>query len=151
MLRGDIFGKNDRYPANQRGEMSRKAFKTTKMFCFLPYTEPTEMLWDDFFGKKRHVPRKPTWEDGKKSVQNKKSGQFSALHRVYRNVERWFFFGKSDRYPTNQREEMSRKAFKATKMLCFLPYTEYTEMLWDDFFFFGKKRQVPSKPTWGNE
>ena len=52
--------KNNRFPANQREEMKRKAFKTPKVFSFLPYTETTEMLRGDFFGKKRQVPSKPT-------------------------------------------------------------------------------------------
>jgi len=85
---------------NMSEEMIGKTFKlkATKMFCFLPYIEPTEMLRGDFFHEKtqEQYPANQREEIKRKAfkLKNHKSYLLSAIHRTYRNAERCFFGDK---------------------------------------------------------
>ena len=75
--------KSDRYPANQREEMKIKTFKTTKVCNFLPYTETTEMLRDDFFDNKTTGTKQTSvWKWKEKCLKQRKCFIFCPTQRV---------------------------------------------------------------------
>ena len=87
-----IFGKKRHFCSKPTWWHEKKNIKSTKMFCILSYSEPTEMLRIDFFIKKRLVSSKLTWGNENKIAQINNIVLFVGLHRAYINFEMWLIW-----------------------------------------------------------